>query len=524
MILLIMFLLSSGMCQTKPRDCEIVTKLKEKGLVLLSEIMPCDYVKEFLPPSEPDEPVEVEFAVYVQDITSFNAAHMEFRIDLILYMSWEDTRLILDDSAMVKDRLSIGPLPLSAYALQYLWMPDPYITNSKNAAVTSLTTIYASLNIHSNHTVRYSARVFSLISCQMAFQKYPMDVQTCQIPLQSFKYSNRLIRFKWRSDRAVTINPELKLLQFQVQLSRYFEINKTIEEFGGYGSRSMSALTFEFKFYRLIGHHLLQTYTPSFLMVALTWYSFWLGLDAVPGRVTLLTTSLLTTVTLFSGISRDLPAVAYIRAIDVWMFGCILFSFAAMSEFAICKMIKYVHEKHVFRSISDNNKPQTKSGGGGGGGGGAPNVSVVPDFFHSRNIGSLALVAQYSQMSKNMKAWAHPGDADKSADTPDAGANVNGKDINLSQKTSSVGPMPFPRKKPREQLFRPPNYPFRMASQRAKRRIWMKTIRDIEFQWDDPITGETKILWEEIDSFSRVVFPCVFFVFSAIYFTVLFLL
>lgn len=43
----------------------------------------------------------------------------------------------------------------------------------------------------------------------------------------------------------------------------------------------------------------------------LSWFSFWLGLDAIPGRVTLLVTCMLTLVTMFTG--ADIPPVAYVK-------------------------------------------------------------------------------------------------------------------------------------------------------------------------------------------------------------------
>lgn len=75
----------------------------------------------------------------------------------------------------------------------------------------------------------------------------------------------------------------------------------------------MRQLVVELQFSREIGHHLVQTFVPSFLVVALSWFSFWLGLEAIPGRVTLLVTSLLTITTLFTGIKEGLPHVAYIK-------------------------------------------------------------------------------------------------------------------------------------------------------------------------------------------------------------------
>ncbi|CAD6208005.1 GSCOCG00010280001-RA-CDS [Cotesia congregata] len=71
----------------------------------------------------------------------------------------------------------------------------------------------------------------------------------------------------------------------------------------------------------------------------LSWFSFWLGLDAIPGRVTLLVTSMLTLVTMFTGLKSDIPPVAYVKALDLWMAGCMVFVFASLSEFVVVKVI-----------------------------------------------------------------------------------------------------------------------------------------------------------------------------------------
>lgn len=78
---------------------------------------------------------------------------------------------------------------------------------------------------------------------------------------------------------------------------------------------NFSRLTVNFRFERQIGHHLIQTFAPSTLVVMLSWFSFWLGLDAIPGRVTLLVTCMLTLVTMFTGLRADIPPVAYVKVI-----------------------------------------------------------------------------------------------------------------------------------------------------------------------------------------------------------------
>lgn len=83
-------------------------------------------------------------------------------------------------------------------------------------------------------------------------------------------------------------------------------------------SGNFSRLAVYFRFERQIGHHLIQTFAPSGLVVSLSWFSFWLGLDAIPGRVTLLVTCMLTLVTMFTGLRADIPPVAYVKVSSFW--------------------------------------------------------------------------------------------------------------------------------------------------------------------------------------------------------------
>ena len=79
---------------------------------------------------------------------------------------------------------------------------------------------------------------------------------------------------------------------------------------------------------------MLQVIIPSILLVVLSWVSFWVDPKAVPARVSLGVTCVLTMTTQSSGIRQTLPPVSYVKAIDVWMMVCLLFVFAALLEFA----------------------------------------------------------------------------------------------------------------------------------------------------------------------------------------------
>ncbi|KAK8725138.1 hypothetical protein OTU49_010714, partial [Cherax quadricarinatus] len=96
-----------------------------------------------------------------------------------------------------------------------------------------------------------------------------------------------------------------------------------------------SCLVAEFHMRRAIGFHLVQSYLPTILIVVISWVSFWMDVDSVPGRTTLGVTTLLTVSSKSSGIQAGLPQVSYVKAIDVWMGACTAFVFCALLEFTL---------------------------------------------------------------------------------------------------------------------------------------------------------------------------------------------
>ncbi|XP_017960978.1 glycine receptor subunit alpha-2 isoform X1 [Drosophila navojoa] len=335
-------------------------------------VLPPNYVKEMRPPSKKGSPVIVDFSIFVVDINSINVEDMDFRVDMFIHQRWMESRLEISDDIFEEGDDYVTLLP---EFFDNLWQPDPYFLNSKIAGfgsphisstsllrhkdekesknfhldkslkIATLTHKFTSVTLYKNKTVRYAARMHAIIACQMEFQLYPMDIQVCPIYIESFSSNNQKVKLRW-SDSGVTLNPELKLLQYN--LGQPLEL----EESDGYMPEKVgnfSRLTVYFRFERQIGHHLIQTFAPSSLVVMLSWFSFWLGLDAIPGRVTLLVTCMLTLVTMFTGLRADIPPVAYVKALDLWMAGCMVSVFAALAEFVVVKVLDVQYQYQVNR-------------------------------------------------------------------------------------------------------------------------------------------------------------------------------
>lgn len=98
-------------------------------------------------------------------------------------------------------------------------------------------------------------------------------------------------------------------------------------------------------FTRQYEFHLLQEFIPSAIIVMLSWVSFWISLDAVPARISIGLLSVLTMTTQSSSSRANLPEVSYIKLIDVWMSGCMLFVFAALLEYALVNVYDRKHKR-----------------------------------------------------------------------------------------------------------------------------------------------------------------------------------
>ncbi|CAJ0952468.1 unnamed protein product, partial [Mesorhabditis belari] len=223
-----------------------------------------------IPTQNTTRPLEVRLGFYLESIGNFKSAEMSFDVDMYLYMSWKDHRLrhrSVDQVLVTDDRIR-----------KKLWLPDLYFANAKEAKVHEVTAPNFNIFIDKDGTIAYSCRFTMSISCNLQLRNYPMDVQMCGIRILSYAHIQKQMDVKWFDEGPIRANPEIRLPEFEIT-------NITARYCNGAYRYAVTQNGYKY---------------------------------AVPARVTLSFTTLVSLTTLGNGMRYGLPMVDYAKAIDLW--------------------------------------------------------------------------------------------------------------------------------------------------------------------------------------------------------------
>ncbi|KAM3721755.1 Glutamate-gated chloride channel alpha [Dirofilaria immitis] len=288
-------------------------------------------------------PVLVPVNIYLRSISKIDDVNMEYSAQFTFREEWHDARLAYE--RLADENTQVPPFVVLAASeqadlTQQIWMPDTFFQNEKEARRHLIDKPNVLIRIHPDGQILYSVRLSLVLSCPMSLEYYPLDRQTCLIDLASYAYTTDDIKYEWKLKNPIQQKEGLRqsLPSFELQdvLTDYCTSKTNTGEYSCL--RTKMILRREFSYY------LLQLYIPSFMLVIVSWVSFWLDKDSVPARVTLGVTTLLTMTTQSSGINAKLPPVSYTKAIDVWIGVCLAFIFGALLEFAL---VNYAARKDI---------------------------------------------------------------------------------------------------------------------------------------------------------------------------------
>lgn len=141
------------------------------------------------------------------------------------------------------------------------------------------------------------------------------------------------MKFHWRDDPLIfpsDFGDGFRLPRYVVS---FVTDNRLNVIYYGDGNHSTARLVITLS--RELRSHLLESYLPSTLFVIMSWGSFVVMPEVVPGRMVLLVTTLLSLVTMFDTIRNNSPSALELKCIEVWLISCTLFVFLALVEYFI---------------------------------------------------------------------------------------------------------------------------------------------------------------------------------------------
>ncbi|KAJ8798027.1 hypothetical protein J1605_016910 [Eschrichtius robustus] len=301
---------------------------------------------KFLRPNFGGEPVQIALTLDIASISSISESNMDYTATIYLRQRWTDKRLVFEGNKS---------FTLDARLVEFLWVPDTYIVESKKSFLHEVTVGNRLIRLFSNGTVLYALRITTTVACNMDLSKYPMDTQTCKLQLESWGYDGNDVEFSWlRGNDSVRGLENLRLAQYTIQ--QYFTlVTRSQQETGNSWDKLHKSKIAELyseseisSFFLLVPlgprnpsernvlYFILETYVPSTFLVVLSWVSFWISLDSVPARTCIGVTTVLSMTTLMIGSRTSLPNTnCFIKAIDVYLGICFSFVFGALLEYAV---------------------------------------------------------------------------------------------------------------------------------------------------------------------------------------------
>ncbi|XP_071951891.1 gamma-aminobutyric acid receptor subunit alpha-5-like isoform X2 [Antedon mediterranea] len=250
-------------------------------------------------------PLTVKVDMFLLSIGPLIEQNKEFYVEVFFRQRWADERLRYSNGTAFK------VLPLNSVLLESIWYPDTFFHNDRNSKGHDIIVPNRLVRIYPDGEVLYTQRLTVLTECGLNFKKYPHDTQVCSISMGS-------------SD-----SKDIRLSQFTLL---GWKTIRTTKPSSRIGNRTVLTVNFELK--RNIGLFIIQTYVPCSMMVVISWISFWINREATPARISLAILTILTITTLSLTATSSLPQVSYVKAIDLFIFDCFCFVFAALIEFA----------------------------------------------------------------------------------------------------------------------------------------------------------------------------------------------
>lgn len=275
-------------------------------------------------------PWNYHFRFDINEVQEVNDKKQTIYLDMYFYVTWFEPRLIINETALDWAEITFGPpdeVNASPETLHELWCPDLEIYGLEEFNRKEILKEMSSGMIKKDKMITYLLSVNLKISCQMNFDNFPLDSHRCPFRIGSYYGTEEIV--KCTSDYQFHEKRQ-RSLQHSIEIEDLAPEDQTVILPTG----RFAACGFTVVLERNRIQKFFQVYLTSMLFVIVSWASFMIKPDVVPGRMGLLVTLFLVLINIFNGVKAGSPQSTNLNAVDLYLLVCIFLVFGALAEYA----------------------------------------------------------------------------------------------------------------------------------------------------------------------------------------------
>ena len=177
--------------------------------------------------------------------------------------------------------------------------------------------------------------------------RYPFDIQKCPIELNRPEQFYKLFVMKWSHPPNID---KIKVTQYEVL--EYLEFDNT--------SSTQTMVEVRIILCRKLSYHVSNIYIPTLCLIMIAGFTLFIDFSHFEVSIMIALTSMLVTYTLYQSISEYLPHTSYMKMIDIWLLGGLIFPFIIITILVIMDSLTMKEKNQVIDMKIEKNR-QLKS-------------------------------------------------------------------------------------------------------------------------------------------------------------------
>jgi len=298
------------------------------------------------------DPDIVKAQLHVLALTNVDQKRNEYQINIWFRIRWNDARLKHLSDTEGGCFSSTGREGYDEALLNEIWHPDIYVENQ----VKIDQAVAGSVWVYPSGDVVHVRQLLITLSCDMDFDQFPYDEQTCGFKIGTWLEDARGVTMDFWSNGAVTLASEQAKSTTQLPQggTNEWKIKSAVgvekEDGNLHGAtQAESSVELLFVLERVADYYSDFVILPAVMFVTIGWFSFFISRGAAPARVAMSIIGFLANTNFLAAQLSQLPRLGNEVLLLRFLYLSTIFSFYSVLEYVVCNYLFRIEarvEKH----------------------------------------------------------------------------------------------------------------------------------------------------------------------------------